>query len=269
MGTPSTPTTTSSPSASPRLSPVRTTAAPDSSVTSFHRLSADLSQVTRNRAESGMWSSVRSPRLQQMPGIEADFDAALKMMIKSPIDPMEIPAVATMVGKTEVKAVDVKLTGLSTIRRHGQVMCADEEDVNVRRTAAHLFVGPVRMTFKLFYGSRKRRIEVTSEGIVFGVRIKADRDKRSMKLEKFAMQTFGLRIRLKGEKTWDPVANCLLRALNPLIRHKVRQMLEQHFEQQITEYQSKTSLKMIRMLYGIKEKPWSGLEGMFAGKSRK
>lgn len=217
-----------------------------------------------------MWSSVRNPRLQRIPGIEADFDAALKMLIKSPIDPADVPTVTTMVGKKEVQVQDIKVTGLSTLRRHGEVMCADEEDENVRRTASHLFVGPIRMTFKVMYGSWKRRMEVTAEGIVFGIRIKADRDKRTMKLDKFKMETFGLRIRFKGEKTWDPVANCFLRAMNPLIRSKVRQMLESSLAAEITKNQNKTTLKMVRMLYGMKEKPWSGLEGrIFGGKTRK
>lgn len=222
-------------------------------------------------AESAIFASVKGPRLQRMPGIEAEFDEALKLLLKSLPDPFELECLSSEVGKTEVHVRDIRLTGLSTLRRHGDVLFADEEEFHLRRTAAHIFIGPVKSTFKLFYGSRKRRMQVTADGILFGIRIKADKSRKEMKLDKLTMQTFDLKLILLGEKTLDPVANLLLLAVRPLIRMKVRQVLEQQLTAEVTKHQDKTSLKMIRMLYGIKEKPWSGLEGKlpFTRKSRK
>ena len=90
-----------------------------------------------------------------------------------------------------------------------------------------------------------------------------------MKLDKLKMETFGLRIRFKGDKSWDPVANCLLLAVQPLLRAKARSVLQDRLAQEVPKYQERTTLKMIRMLYGIREKPWSGLEGRIFGKSTK
>ena len=242
----------------------------DSPVSDFSRLSLDLNEAAKSRAESPIFASVKAPRLERMEEIEQEFDGALNLLMKSLPDPFETESVSSMVGKTEVFVRNLRLTGLSTLRRHGEVLFADEEEFHLRRTATHLFVGPVKLTFKLFYGTRKRRMEVTASGILFGVRVKADKSRKEMKLDKLTMQTFDLKIRFLGEKTFDPVANLLLIALRPILKMKVRQMLETQLAAEVTKHQEKTTLKMIRMLYGIKEKPWSGLEGRLPfRKSRK
>ena len=243
---------------------------PDSSVGNFSRLTTQLSEQSKAAASTSIWASVRNPRLQHAQGIEHDFDAALKLMIKTPAEPLELQSVVSSVGKTMLQVREIKLYGLSTLRRHGDIMCADDEDGGLRRTAAQLFLGPVRLTFKLHYGSWKRRMEATAEGVVFAVRIKAHKERKEMKLDKLKMETFGLRIRFKGDKSFDPIANVLMIALNPLIRAKARHLLETQLTEAIPKYQHKTSLKMIRMLYGMKEKPWSGLEGrIFGSKGKK
>lgn len=239
-----------------------TTPTTESPASDFSRLSADLSDAAKAHANSSLFASVKAPRVvQRMEGIEQEFDAALNLLKSKLPDPFQQESVSTTVRKKEVHVRDLRLTGLSTLRRLGQVLYTDEEEFNLRKTATHLCMGPVKMTFKLFYGTRKRRMEVTASSIRFGVRVKADKRRQEMKLDKLTMETFDMKTRLLGEKTFDPVSNILLVALHPLIKRKVRQVLKDHLGAQVKQYQDQTSLKMIRMLYGIKEKPWSGLEG--------
>lgn len=234
----------------------------ESTVSDFTRLSADLSDAAKARSESMLFASVKAPRVVlRMEGIEQEFDAALHLLMSKLPDPLHHESLSTMVRKTEVHVRDLRLAGLSTLRRLGQVLYTDEDEFNLRKTATHLCMGPVKMTFKLFYGTRKRRMEVTASSIRFGVRVKADKSRKEMKLDKLTMEPFDLKMRLLGEKTFDPVANVLLIGLRPIIKRKARQVLKAQLGAQVKQYQDKTSFKMIRMLYGIKEKPWSGLEG--------
>lgn len=193
--------------------------------------------------------------------MEQEFDSALKLLIKTLPEPYELDSIASKVGKTDVFVRNLRLTGMSTLRRHGEVMFSDEDEFHMRKTATHLFVGPVKMTFKLFYGTRKRRMEVTASGLVFGIRIKADKRRQEMKLDKFTLEAYDLKLKFIGDKKYDPIANIFLLAIRPVVKIKVRQVLEHRLAEEVTKHQDKTSLKMIRMLYAIKEKPWSGLEG--------